>query len=157
MKSHFLTLDGLRGVAALAVLLFHRRWYVPGGHFFDHAYLAVDYTFGLSGFVIAHVYEQRLRHGSNSLLDFVFIRAIRLYPLLLLSGAFGGMVWIILGRHEPAIFFATFCAMLGLPTPFPIIIGEGASADSPFPINSPTWSLFLRWRSISFMHTSFGS
>lgn len=142
MKSHFLTLDGLRGVAALAVLLFHRRWYAPGGHFLDHAYLAVDFFFGLSGFVIAHAYEGRIVSRSMSFADFVLVRAIRLYPMLILSGFLGGVVWIILGHSEPDVLIATVCAMFGLPTPFPASVAEG-SGETPFPINSPTWSLFF--------------
>lgn len=46
-EKHFTGLDVLRGVAALAVVLFHRRWWMPGGHFLDHAYLTVRWTSSL--------------------------------------------------------------------------------------------------------------
>ena len=57
---HLLALDGLRGVAAFAVVLFHRRWWMASGHLLDHAYLAVDFFFMLSGLVIDRAYRARL-------------------------------------------------------------------------------------------------
>jgi len=53
-------LDGLRGIAALGVLSFH-IWRVPGGN----GYLAVDFFFLLSGYVMARSYEDRLRDGGS--------------------------------------------------------------------------------------------
>ena len=81
----FGTLDGLRGIAALAVVTRH----VP-----DHTFrellpgsaLAVDLFFVLSGFVLAHSYTERLRDEMGAM-EFMRIRIIRLYPLYILGTA----------------------------------------------------------------------
>ncbi|KJC50888.1 hypothetical protein UB31_11670 [Bradyrhizobium sp. LTSP849] len=122
-KEHFLTLDGLRGLAAFGVLLFHRRWLVPGGHFLDHAYLAVDFFFGLSGFVIAYAYGARLRDRSISFLGFLAVRVIRLYPLLILAGALAATASALDGHTGVSVLIADICAMLALPTLIPVDIG----------------------------------
>lgn len=139
---HYLTLDGLRGVAAISVMLYHRRWLVPGGHFFDHSYLAVDFFFGLSGFVVAHAYQDRLLKGYMTSGEFLLVRAIRLYPLILLGGFLGGSIWLLRGHTELSIYVATACAMLGIPSPLPVHLTDDPRL-SPFSINNPGWSLFF--------------
>ena len=61
-KPHYDILDGLRGVAALMVILYHVfecfDW-TP----LPHGYLAVDFFFVLSGFVIGYAYDGRWREG----------------------------------------------------------------------------------------------
>ena len=61
-KQHFEILDGLRGIAALAVVLFHfmEIVYEPSKNFIAHGFLAVDFFFCLSGFVIAYAYQLSL-------------------------------------------------------------------------------------------------
>jgi peptidoglycan/LPS O-acetylase OafA/YrhL len=152
-KGHYVTLDGLRGVCAIAVLLFHRRWWAPGGHFIDHAYLAVDFFFALSGFVLAHAYQQRLLNGMG-VVEFMKIRAIRLYPLLILGGVIGAA--FLTGRYvsksesfHMTFWIAIFCGALALPTPLPIPFGYG-----PFPINGPAWSLFFEM-AVNFLYAAF--
>ena len=54
-KRHFEILDGLRGIAALAVVIFHfMEWVFTdfNKNFIGHGFLAVDFFFCLSGFVI---------------------------------------------------------------------------------------------------------
>ncbi len=46
--------------------------------------LAVDLFFALSGFVLAHAYEQKFERGMTAF-DFMKIRFIRLYPLYILA------------------------------------------------------------------------
>jgi peptidoglycan/LPS O-acetylase OafA/YrhL len=53
-KTHYIVLDGLRGVAAISVFAFHGRWWLPQIITFQHGYLAVDFFFMLSGFVIGY-------------------------------------------------------------------------------------------------------
>lgn len=79
----FPTMDGLRGVAALFVVARHTHAYWLNLPF--RSYLAVDLFFLLSGFVIAHSYEQKLASGQMSTRHFLVTRLIRLYPLYLLS------------------------------------------------------------------------
>src|SRR6478735_8115761 len=83
MKQHHVALDGLRGVAALAVAVGHMGH--ETGHPLDMSFhLAVDLFFGLSGFIVATAYEQRLKAGLSPF-AFAKIRFVRLYPLYLLS------------------------------------------------------------------------
>ncbi|SDL12538.1 hypothetical protein SAMN04487898_11569 [Pedobacter sp. ok626] len=61
-KQHFEVLDGLRGIAAPAIVLFHcmEMVYMPSKNFIAHVFLAVDFFFCLSGFVIAYAYDDRI-------------------------------------------------------------------------------------------------
>ena len=61
-KPHYDILDGLRGVAALLVVVFHLCEAHATSHFdqlLNHGYLAVDFFFALSGFVIGYAYDDR--------------------------------------------------------------------------------------------------
>lgn len=81
----FLALDGLRGVAALVVVLFHlmARWptHLPNLPFMQGGYLSVDVFFVLSGFVIAHAYSERLPGSPRTVASFLGRRWLRVYPL----------------------------------------------------------------------------
>src|SRR5579863_5999263 len=88
-----LMLDGLRGVAAIAVVIYHFTshtdfWAMRG------AYFAVDLFFCLSGFVLAENYRARLAQGL-SVGEFMMRRLIRLYPLYL-SGTLIGFTALAL-------------------------------------------------------------
>lgn len=142
MARAFVALDGLRGIAALAVIGLHL-----GGLFgplsFPGGYLAVDLFFVLSGFVLAHAYDERLRTQMTAR-AFLLARAIRLYPLYLLGFCvfFGLQVLTHLtGPWEPWSVPpgpGLMLSVLGLPTP-------PALSNSPtlYPINYPAWSLFF--------------
>ena len=82
-------LDGLRSLAALAVMLFHFNiFFLPQARvaeivpFVNKAYLAVDLFFLLSGFVMAHVYGRLLTSNWHMhALLFARARFARIYPL----------------------------------------------------------------------------
>lgn len=78
--ARFSSLDGLRGLAAMAVMVYHidEQW-MPGGH------LAVDFFFCLSGFVLALNYRDRMRQGGLGVLRFMALRLARLYPMVLVG------------------------------------------------------------------------
>src|SRR6185437_6209521 len=80
----YATLDGLRGVAALAVVLYH----YASDLIAPHGYLAVDLFFAMSGFVIASAYEAKLKDGLD-VRGFLGIRAKRLAPLWMLGAIVG--------------------------------------------------------------------
>jgi peptidoglycan/LPS O-acetylase OafA/YrhL len=89
-KEHFEVLDGLRGSAAFLIVVFHVFNYT---FFFrgpfalvHHAYLAVDFFFALSGFVVAYAYDDRWTR--MSVVQFFRIRLIRLHPLVLVGATF---------------------------------------------------------------------
>ena len=98
--AHFDVLDGLRGVAALLVLLGHETAIVFGtsGSLAPRKELAVAFFFMLSGFVISSAYEDHLRRGMPAT-DFLARRVIRLYPLIALGIAVGSLAWIVEGAR----------------------------------------------------------
>ena len=90
------SLTGLRGVAAVSVLLYHIPHQPAFSQFaiplFSRAYLAVDLFFILSGFVISYGYHDRVvKHLSRaSYVDFLINRMARVWPLhLIVTLVFG--------------------------------------------------------------------
>lgn len=128
----FETLNAMRGIAAISVVLFHMRGQLidpviaPGG------YLAVDMFFVLSGFVIASAYDSRLADGL-SLKRFALIRAVRFWPLLALGVGLGASR--LLAAVPPAEFVIATTAGLFL---IPIVV---TSSGFLFAVNAPLWTL----------------
>lgn len=90
-KPRFEILDGLRGVAAMIVVAFHLfETYSagPSDQILNHGYLAVDFFFVLSGFVIGYAYDDRW--GRMTTWDFFKRRLIRLQPMVVLGTLIGG-------------------------------------------------------------------
>ena len=142
-RDRFIVLDGMRGLAALAVIADHvpseiMRTVLPG------RYLAVDFFFVLSGFVLAHVYGERLRQGM-SLFSFMQVRLIRLYPLYLAAVviSFAMSVLVAVKGWEPyalsQVFTSLAFALLLVPCPPSLSLWPNA----PFPFVGPSWSLFF--------------
>jgi peptidoglycan/LPS O-acetylase OafA/YrhL len=140
----FLVLDGMRGVAAFAVILDHvssatlRAWF-PG------RYLAVDFFFVLSGFVLAHAYGQKLEQGTLSPFGFMRTRLIRLYPFYLLGLVLGlllPLLAVLRGWEDasPLPEIATVAAFSLLFLPAPSYSWTGGHL---YPFNGPSWSLFF--------------
>jgi peptidoglycan/LPS O-acetylase OafA/YrhL len=92
----FYTLDLMRGVAAIAVMLYHADRIVPRG------YLAVDLFFVLSGFVLLRAYGPRLAQGELG--PVLFRRAVRLGPLML-AGAVVGVAINGFPPNDPGFLF----------------------------------------------------
>lgn len=156
-KPHYEILDGLRGVAALLVVFYHifeGLSFAEGGTpitTINHGYLAVDFFFILSGFVIGYAYDDRLGK-TMTLGNFFKRRLIRLHPMIIM-GAVLGVVFYCLqgcvkwdGTHVATsmIMLALLCALFFIPaTP-------GAGYDirgngEMFPLNGPSWSLFFEY------------
>lgn len=92
-KPRFEILDGLRGVAAMIVVAFHLfETYSsgPSDQILNHGYLAVDFFFVLSGFVIGYAYDDRW--SKMTTWDFFKRRLIRLQPMVVL-GTLIGAFW----------------------------------------------------------------
>jgi peptidoglycan/LPS O-acetylase OafA/YrhL len=134
-------LNGMRGVAAIAVMLFHGVALV--GPVFPRGYLAVDLFFVLSGFVIAHAYGARLG-SSLTLRSFVLIRLVRFWPLYALGLCLGIVreLLLIATHSDYALSFPLLIAATGLGLAFlPLPLSQ--RGDNLFPINVPSWSLFF--------------
>lgn len=161
-KTHYALLDGLRGVAALFVVWYH---VFEGFGFaqsvngvddglitsFNHGYLAVDFFFILSGFVIGYAYDDRWAKGFT-LGQFAKRRLIRLHPMVV-AGAVIGLITFCLqgavkwdGTHvaTSAIMLALLCTMFlipAVPGTAPEVRGNGEM----YPLNGPSWSLFFEY------------
>lgn len=138
-KRTFHTLDGLRGIAALAVVFRH----IPEnaiGNLTPESYLAVDLFFVLSGFVLAHAYEARLQAGMG-IVDFFAARLIRLYPLYILASAITLLIVFVPAMpghyHPPARSVSDVVhAVLFVPQ-----IDASQRDLSLYPLVGPAWSL----------------
>ncbi|MGC1301571.1 MAG: acyltransferase [Caulobacteraceae bacterium] len=129
-KRVFHTLDGMRGIAAVAVLLRHipltARWSIPG------SYLAVDLFFALSGFVLAYSNHHRLVSASAGRW-FMLQRLVRLYPLYIL-----GTLLCLALRPDLGLGAAVPLALVFLPGPS---AAGKANLGALYPYNPPAWSL----------------
>ena len=150
-KPHYDLLDGLRGVAAITVVWFHIFEAFATSHLdqrINHGYLAVDFFFILSGFVIGYAYDDRW--GKMKTKDFIKRRVIRLHPMVVMGAIIGAVmfywqgcpVWDVSKVTIGALFMATFINALLLPaTPGTEIRGLGEM----YPLNGPSWSLFFEY------------
>jgi len=132
--------DGARGLAAIAVVAYHIGHNV-GLPLVPSGYLAVDFFFILSGYVIEKAYTRRLADGLT-FLEFAKARIIRLYPLFALGLALGlvrSLGAIAIGDHRavdaPTLFLQVLLNSLLLPAQI--------GSDGIFPLNTPAWSLSL--------------
>lgn len=154
-KPHYEILDGLRGVAALLVIFYHVF------ECFDwspapHGYLAVDFFFVLSGFVIGYAYDDRWKSSderkSLTIRGFFRRRLIRLHPMVLLGAVFGVVCFLLQGgvRWDGTpvavgwVMLALLLNMLMLPV-FPNASADVRGNGEMFPLNGPHWSLFFEY------------
>ena len=93
-KPRYEILDGLRGVAAMIVVAFHLfETYSPEPteQILNHGYLAVDFFFVLSGYVIGYAYDGRFdRIGTWG---FFKRRIIRLQPMVITGTLIGACLF----------------------------------------------------------------
>lgn len=147
-KQHFEILDGLRGVAALAVVVFHFMEIVYSDYsknFIAHGFLAVDFFFCLSGFVIAYAYDDRI--GKMKLGQFFRLRIIRLHPLVILGSVLGLLGFFLdpfdshTQVYEAGKLFLIFLSSVLL-IPYPVMPDRYFNL---FGLNAPAWSLFWEY------------
>lgn len=151
-KPRYEILDGLRGVAAMIVVAFHLfETYSsgPDDQILNHGYLAVDFFFVLSGFVIGYAYDDRW--DRMSITDFFKRRLVRLHPLLIL-GTLIGVLFFYFG-DAPAFHFVMeipwwkmlLIALLGclmIPTTPSMDIRGWSEINS---LNGASWSLLWEY------------
>ena len=152
-KRHYQVLDGLRGVAAITVVIFHTfEAYADENRFrqiLNHGYLAVDFFFLLSGFVIAYAYDDRW--GKMTQWEFYKRRLIRLQPMVIVGTIIGA-----------ALFYFQSCPMFNLVSGTPVwkmlvvmLVGFTMLPLLPsmdirgwkemHPLDGPAWSLFFEY------------
>ena len=161
-------LDGLRGVAAVMVLLYHvfndaKSCFVYPVSEFYHAFMGVDFFFILSGFVMGYAYDKRLAHssltpspfpkgrgGTLTFWGFIKRRLIRLHPMVVMGVLLGVVAFVIQGCTKwdgtqvgiEAVMWATLMALFLIPAPSGLDVRGNTEA---FPLNGPHWSLFFEY------------
>lgn len=147
-KPRYEILDGLRGVAALLVIIFHLlETYSrgPAYQIINHGYLAVDFFFVLSGFVIGYAYDDRW--DRMSLTGFFKRRLVRLHPMVMAGTITGACLFFFSACNvwpaitETPLWNFLLCTVLGLlmiPC-WPGIDIRGWNETNP--LNGPNWSL----------------
>lgn len=150
-KPHYIILNGLRGVAAMVVLVYHAFEAFATSQLdqiVNHGYLAVDFFFILSGFVIGYAYDDRW--DKMSVKDFLKRRVIRLHPMVILGAVIGAIMfyfqdyapWNVSAVSVISLLLATLLSACLIPmTPGTEIRGIGEM----FPLNGPSWSLFFEY------------
>ena len=161
-KPHYNILDGLRGAAALMVVWYHVfEGYafaegtngVEGGgliNVFNHGYMAVDFFFMLSGFVISYAYDDRWNQMSMG--DFFKRRLVRLHPMIVMGAVIGlttfllggGVKWDGSVTPMSGVALAFFLTCLFIPA-WPGAAHEVRGNGEMFPLNGPSWSLFFEY------------
>ena len=151
-KQRFDILDGLRGVAALVVVGFHLfETYSKGPQYqiLNHGYLAVDFFFLLSGYVMGYAYDDRW--NKMSMKDFFKRRIVRLHPMVIAGSIIGALLFYVGSSASfPLIdqtpWWKMLLVMLVTFTMIPIlpkfdIRGWGETN----PLNGPAWTLLYEY------------
>lgn len=152
-KPHYPILDGLRGVAALMVVAFHIFEAHATSHLdqvINHGYLAVDFFFLLSGFVIGYAYDDRW--NTMTIGNFCKRRLIRLQPMVIMGMIIGALLfyfqdssalWPII--DEVPLWKMLLVMVIGftlIPVPPSLDIRGWVEMH---PLNGPGWSLFYEY------------
>src|SRR4249919_2004598 len=152
-KSHYQILDGLRGVASVLVIIFHVLESFTGGNRFiqiiNHGYLAVDFFFLLSGFVIAYAYDDRWSKLTDW--DFYKRRLVRLQPMVVMGSLIGAALFyfqvspafpLIAGTAVWKMLLLMLIGCTLIPVPISMDIRGWQEMH---PLNGPAWSLFFEY------------
>lgn len=153
-KPKYELLDGLRGVAAVLVIWYHffeGFATSPTDQMLNHGYLAVDFFFVLSGFVIGYAYDDRWARGLTAG-GFMLRRVIRLHPMVVLAVALGAVSYVIQGCVKwdgtpvpvSMLLLALLMGLLLIPV-MPAAGAEVRGNGEMFPLNGPSWSLFFEY------------
>ena len=155
-KPRYDILDGLRGVAAMMVLLYHvfndaKSFYVwpTTVNELYHGFLGVDFFFILSGFVMGYAYDMQWKN-QMTLGGFIKRRLIRLHPMVVVGVLLGVVAFLIQGCTMwdgtqvtiHALMFSTLLGLFLIPSPNNMDVRGYTEA---FPLNGPHWSLFLEY------------
>jgi peptidoglycan/LPS O-acetylase OafA/YrhL len=152
-KPHFPILDGLRGVAALMVVAFHifeaHTTNPPFDQIINHGYLAVDFFFLLSGYVIGYAYDDRW--DTMTIGNFFKRRLIRLQPMVIMGMIIGALLFYFQDSllwphiHEVPVWKMLIIMLIGftlIPIPPSYDIRGWVELH---PLNGPGWSLFYEY------------
>ena len=154
------SLDVLRGLAALAIVVNHWKWFyfwpagakdsnfdfkefiLPFGRitwlFVNYGGLAVDIFFCLSGFIFFYLYRAAIETGRVSAREFAVLRFSRLYPLHLATLVTATVLLEIYRRR----YGASFQSLQNDPLHFPLQLFFASDWwPSPKTFSAPIWSV----------------
>ena len=149
-SGRFDSLDGMRGICAVIVLLYHCDAILNTGHFLNRGWLCVDAFFALSGFVIAYRYEAGLG-AIGGLRKYLLSRWKRLAPTLVLGYLFSTGCFLFFCLNSPSVtrdlplsvLLILFCLGLFLiPMSVASIRPLPVFQDRDYAFDPPLWSLF---------------
>lgn len=100
----------------------------------SHGFLAVDFFFVLSGFVVASAYEPRFSQGMK-LRDFARVRFVRLFPLMFVGAIAAAALTV---ARDQAVTFSALTLLGQI-----LLIPGLAGAQTLFVLNAPYWSLLF--------------
>ena len=147
-KPRYEILDGLRGVAAMIVVAFHLfETYSKGPVFqiLNHGYLAVDFFFVLSGFVIGYAYDDRW--DKMTTWGFFKRRLVRLHPMVIMGTVLGALLFyfsdcpnypLISNTSWQKLIMIMLFAFTMLPATTKMDIRGWGETN---PLHGPAWSL----------------
>ena len=141
-KRIYQTMNGLRGLAALLVVMFHlQEWFVALAP--SRAFLATNLFFVISGFVIALSYEDKFKSNVTPKRFFI-IRIIRLYPLYALGTIIQISVLFMSLYFKKKIIDQNINSWISIPFALAMLPTPNFSDSSAalYPLNNPAWSLF---------------
>ena len=127
-------LDGLRGLAALIVMLYHAELVFRTHGPFVRGYLFVDLFFLLSGFVLAVSTEKKLNAGISAF-AFTKARFVRLWPLVAVGAGVAALRAFSIGMADPLTLLLWLALDLAM---IPSLTGAGPF----YRFNGPQWTLF---------------
>jgi peptidoglycan/LPS O-acetylase OafA/YrhL len=154
---HLHSLDFARGIAALAVVLWHWQHFffngpVPGAFqreeqpfysvlflFYEKGWFAVDFFFALSGFIFFWLYAEKIRKRCVTTRRFFFLRLSRLYPLhlatLLLVAC---LQWLYMRSHGAYFVYPLNDAYHFI---LNLFFASAWGLEKGFSFNAPIWSV----------------
>ena len=158
-KPRYEILDGLRGIAAIVVVFYHLMECYPKNiisSYFAHGYLAVDFFFALSGFVLGYAYDNRWQTRQNktgmTLWHFFKRRLVRLHPMVILGALIGICLFYysgdieLFGKVDEAVWWMVLLQallmILMIPLPQSMDIRGWGELTS---INGPVWTLMFEY------------
>ena len=151
-RKHYMGLDGLRGIAALVVVCYHifeAFALSPLNQTVNHGYLAVDFFFLLSGFVLSYSYDEPNKHELG-FVTFIKKRFIRLHPMLIVAALLGGALFYLQSTPEQNLSLvppSVVCISV-LMSIFLVPVSGGYDVrgySEMFPLNGASWSLFFEY------------
>ena len=133
-RDRLVLLDGMRGIAAIAVMMHHLEHAFGHGGPFIRSYLFVDFFFLLSGFVLTLAAEERMNSGWGTM-GFMRARIRRLWPTVAIGACLGAVQAGLAGQTQD-LALLLLLALLFIPNPL--------QRGDAYPLNNPAVVVVFR-------------